>query len=193
MSTRLNILYCVSLAVCSVQRMTQASFLHLAPSQIIAKIANSPQNGSTVPGDSPVKFHNNPANDLFRIETLDMYPNPCVVESYCGVLIRGEFTTSLENTTPRVSFNVTSHLPNNRTGLIRGEDVFCNWADIIQDGDDDDYNNHHLQTKARAQALAQANVRRPLPNLDPDPLHATSRKQKRRDKIICPLSKEEHR
>ncbi|KAI4099630.1 MAG: hypothetical protein L6R37_005861 [Teloschistes peruensis] len=93
---------------------------------------------------------------------------------------------SLENTTPRVSFNVTSHLPNNRTGLIRGEDAFCNWVDIIQDGDDDDYNNHHLQTKARAQALAQDNVRRPLPNLDPDPLHATSRKQKRRDKIICP-------
>ncbi|KAL9589798.1 MAG: hypothetical protein Q9203_001408 [Teloschistes exilis] len=92
-----------------------------------------------------------------------MYPNPCVVESYCGVLIRGEFTTSLENTTPRVSFNVTSHLPNNRTGLIRGEDVFCNWADIIQDGDDDDYNNHHLQTKARAQALAQANVRGYVP------------------------------
>lgn len=79
MSTRLNILYCVSLAVCSVQRMTQASFLHLAPSQIIAKIENSPQNGTAVPGDSPVKFHNDPANDLFRIETLDMYPNPCVL------------------------------------------------------------------------------------------------------------------
>ena len=49
------------------------------PSQIITKVNGTPHNGSAVPGDSLVKYHNDPANDLFKIESLDMYPNPCVL------------------------------------------------------------------------------------------------------------------
>ena len=40
---------------------------------------NKSRNGSAVPGDSPVKYYNDPGNDLFRIESLDMHPNPCVL------------------------------------------------------------------------------------------------------------------
>ena len=77
-------------------------------------------------------------------------------ESYCTVLIRGEFTTSLPNTTPHVSFNVTSHLPYGRTGLISGEDAFCNWVDVVQDGGDDD--NAYIQTPAQASAQQIAQI-----------------------------------
>lgn len=50
-----------------------------APSQIATKMDEIFQNGSAVPGASPVKYHNNPDNDLFIIESLDMHPNPCVM------------------------------------------------------------------------------------------------------------------
>ncbi|KAI4203883.1 MAG: hypothetical protein LQ350_001505 [Teloschistes chrysophthalmus] len=185
MSTRSNLFSRATLTIFLVHCLTQAYFLHLVPDQTIAKIDNVPRNGSAVPGDSPVKFHNDPGNDLFKIETLDMYPNPCVLESYCTVVIRGDFTTSLENTTPHLSLNVTSHLSNNRTGIVPGEDAFCNWVDVIQHDDDDDDgddNNNNLH----AQALAQDYAHRPHPQVHPDPLHPDSRRQKRRDKLFCP-------
>ena len=37
------------------------------------------RNGSAVPGDSPVNYNNDPSGDLFEIESLNMYPNPCVM------------------------------------------------------------------------------------------------------------------
>ena len=37
------------------------------------------QNGSAVPGDSPIFYNNDPSEDLFEIESLNMYPNPCVM------------------------------------------------------------------------------------------------------------------
>jgi hypothetical protein len=105
-------------------------------------------------------------------------------ESYCTVIIRGDFTTSLTNTTPHVSFNVTSHLPNGRIGLIPGEDAFCNWVDIVQDGDDDD-----AYTQTHAQALAQDYAHQPHPNFLPDPFNPILYRQKRNDKLICPPKK----
>jgi hypothetical protein len=101
-------------------------------------------------------------------------------ESYCTVTIRGDFTTSLTNTTPHVSFNVTSHLPNGRTGLILGEDAFCNWVDIVQDGNDDD---------AYTQTHAQDYAHQPRLNLLPDPFNPILHRQKRKDKLICPPKK----
>ena len=37
------------------------------------------RNGSLIPGDSPIRYCSNPANDTFKIESIDMYPNPCVM------------------------------------------------------------------------------------------------------------------
>ena len=48
----------------------------LAP---IMKISETPHNSTAVPGDSPVKYHHDPSSDLFKIESLDMHPNPCVM------------------------------------------------------------------------------------------------------------------
>jgi len=106
-------------------------------------------------------------------------------ESYCTVFIRGEFTTSLRNTTPHVSFNVASHLPNGRTGLISGEDAFCNWVDIVQDGSDND--NAHSQ--AHAQAIAQQYAQEFHPELRANPLNPISCRKKRKDKLSCPPKK----
>ena len=37
------------------------------------------RNGNLIPGDSPIRYCSNPANDTFKIESIDMYPNPCVM------------------------------------------------------------------------------------------------------------------
>lgn len=37
------------------------------------------RNGSLIPGDSPIRYCSNPTNDNFKIESIDMYPNPCVM------------------------------------------------------------------------------------------------------------------
>ena len=37
------------------------------------------RNGSLIPGDSPIRYCSNPTNDTFKIESIDMYPNPCVM------------------------------------------------------------------------------------------------------------------
>lgn len=104
-------------------------------------------------------------------------------ESYCTVLIRGDFTTSLENTIPHVSFNVTTHFLDGRTGLLPGEDAFCNWVDIIQDGiDGEAYEQTH------AQALAQDYAHQSHPDL-PDHFNPILRMQKRKDKLSCPPKK----
>lgn len=58
---------------------TQALRPFQAPGQLILKLDEALHNGSAVPGLSPVKYHNNPSNDLFQIESLNMYPNPCVM------------------------------------------------------------------------------------------------------------------
>ena len=57
----------------------QASRPLRAPAQLVNKLDGTPYNGSAVPGDSPVKYHNDPRNDLFKIEKLEMHPNPCVM------------------------------------------------------------------------------------------------------------------
>ncbi|KAI4112511.1 MAG: hypothetical protein LQ338_008305, partial [Usnochroma carphineum] len=99
-------------------------------------------------------------------------------ESYCTVVIRGNFTTSLTNTTPHLSFNVTSKLPHNRTGLISGEDALCNWVDIVQDDDDDVYTHK--------QAVVQDYAHQPQSSLLPDPFNPILQRQKRRNKLSCP-------
>lgn len=66
-------------AIWLMQSMTQALGPLQAPSQIITNVNTVPHNGSAVPGVSPVKYHNDPANDLFQIENLDMHPNPCAM------------------------------------------------------------------------------------------------------------------
>lgn len=45
----------------------------------IAITTHDARNGSFIPGDSPVRYCSNPAKDLFQIDSLDMYPNPCVM------------------------------------------------------------------------------------------------------------------
>ena len=40
---------------------------------------NGARNGKVVPGDSPVRYHGDPADNIFIIDALDMYPNPCVL------------------------------------------------------------------------------------------------------------------
>ncbi|KAI9890970.1 MAG: hypothetical protein M1814_003471 [Vezdaea aestivalis] len=108
------------------------------PGQAIGEVSDPLRNdNSAVPGDSPVIFHNDPSNNVFKIQSLDMIPNPCVIESYCKVSIEGEFVSSLLNTTPHLSFNVTTHFDDGRTGLVPGEDDFCSWADVFQDDDED--------------------------------------------------------
>lgn len=95
-------------------------------------------------------------------------------ESYCTVLIHGEFTTSLANTTPHLSFNATSHLPNGREGLVPGEDAFCNWVDIIQDDENDD---------------TYAQINPPHPNHLGSPSNSILQKPKRKSKLSCPPKK----
>ncbi|KAI9786805.1 MAG: hypothetical protein M1835_002929 [Candelina submexicana] len=109
-------------------------------------------------------------------------------ESYCTIVINGEFTIPLTNTTPQVSFNVTSHLPNGREGHIPGEDAFCNWVDIIQDDDDD--NESSLPTHPLVPAFTSLNTE-PYPSLVPDPVNAILHRQKtkRSDKLSCPPHK----
>ena len=103
-------------------------------------------------------------------------------ESYCTVLIKGEFTNTLTNTTPHVSFNVTSHLPDGHTGLIPGEDSLCNWVDIIQDSDDDGDSSG----KASAQVLLQYDAQYMYSDLPSDSPNPISRRHKRKDKRSCP-------
>lgn len=105
-------------------------------------------------------------------------------ESYCTVFIRGEFTTSLINTTPHISFNVTSHFSDGRTGLLPGEDAFCDWVDIIQAGNDD-----AAYVRTRTQALAQPYAHQPHPNNLHDPFNPILTIQKRKDKLSCPPKK----
>ncbi len=79
MSSRSSAFCCLTVAILLTLHLTQALRLFRAPTQIITKIDETPHNGSVVPGVSPVKYYNDPGNDLFRIESLDMYPNPCVM------------------------------------------------------------------------------------------------------------------
>ena len=95
-------------------------------------------------------------------------------ESYCTVVIHGEFTTSLANTTPHLSFNATSHLPNGREGLVPGEDAFCNWVDIIQDDENDD-----MYTQ----------INPPHPNHLGSPSNSILQKPKQKNKLSCPPKK----
>lgn len=53
-------------------------------------------------------------------------------ESYCGVKIRGTFTSAL--TTPHISFKVFTHFNDGRIGEMPGEDDFCNCMSVVQNG-----------------------------------------------------------
>lgn len=79
---------------------------------------------------------------------------------------------------------MTSHFPNGRTGLIPGEDDFCNWVDIVQDGNDDE-----TLTKTHTQAHAQDYAHPPHPDNLPDPFNPILHTQKRKDKLTCPPKK----
>lgn len=78
-----------------------------------------------------------------------------------------------------------SHLPNGRTGLIRGEDNFCEWATVRQDGGDDDDDD----AETRVQALAQDYPNQPHPDLLPDLFNPTVQRQRRKEKVVCPPKK----
>lgn len=185
MATGLSKVGRLAIRILLVQSSAQALQLYQAPAQIIAKLDDAPRNGTAVPGDSPVKYHNNPGGNLFIIESLDMHPNPCVIESYCGVIIHGTFTESLVNTTPHLSFNVTSHFPDGREGLVPGEDDLCNWVDIVQDDPDSD-------STTAISSLVDASY--DINDLAPDPdnplLYRFKRNlEKRKDKRSCPPKK----
>lgn len=45
----------------------------------IAITTHEARNGSRISGDSPIRYCSNPANDSFQIDSIDMYPNPCVM------------------------------------------------------------------------------------------------------------------
>jgi hypothetical protein len=79
---------------------------------------------------------------------------------------------------------VTSHFPDGRTGLVPGEDAFCNWVDVVQDGNDDD-----AYTQTHTQGLTQDFAYQPHPNLLPDPFNPILHRQKRKDKLNCPPRK----
>jgi len=83
---------------------------------------------------------------------------------------------------------VTSHLPNNRTGLIRGEDAFCEWATVRQEGSDDD-DDDDANTGIQAQALAQDYANQPHPDLLPDLFNPIVQRQRRKEKAVCPPKK----
>ncbi|MCJ1404372.1 hypothetical protein MMC11_007597 [Xylographa trunciseda] len=89
------------------------------------------ENGSIVPGASPVHYASNSTDHVFTIECLDMYPNPCVIDSYCGIKAKGRFKTKLSDSA-HISFNVTNHFDDGRTGGLSGEDDLCNWENIVQ-------------------------------------------------------------
>ena len=82
-----NLFYCLTSAIFLTCSVTQALRPPRAPNQIISKIDETPHNGSAVPGLSPVKYHNDPGNDLFRIKSLDMHPNPCVMYVFYSNLL----------------------------------------------------------------------------------------------------------
>ncbi|CAD6565719.1 MAG: hypothetical protein ASARMPREDX12_006737 [Alectoria sarmentosa] len=107
-----------------------AKSTQLSHPQSTLKSINSTHDGGAVPGDSPVRYNGDPAISLFAIDWLDMYPNPCVIDSYCGVKIWGTFGQNL--TAAHLSFNITTHFDDGRKGHVRGEDDFMHWADVIQ-------------------------------------------------------------
>lgn len=79
---------------------------------------------------------------------------------------------------------MTSHLPNNRTGLLPGEDAFCNWVNIVQDGDDDDDDDDDsTYTQNVAQTPAQNSAHQSHLDLLPESFIPG---QKRKDKLSCP-------
>ena len=53
-------------------------------------------------------------------------------ESYCAITLTGTFTRALNN--PHLSFNVTTHFDDGREGEMPGEDEFCSWIDLVQNG-----------------------------------------------------------
>ena len=46
------------------------------PTPLTIIVPSNEHSGDRVPGDSPFVYRSDPANDLFQIERLDMYPNP---------------------------------------------------------------------------------------------------------------------
>lgn len=66
------------------------------------------------------------SHTLLRLRDEEHPDKDCRKRVLLRVLIQGEITTSLTETTPHVSFNITSHLLNNRTGLVPDEEAFYN-------------------------------------------------------------------
>ncbi|SLM39911.1 MD-2-related lipid-recognition domain [Lasallia pustulata] len=88
--------------------------------------------GTTVPGSSPVRYGRDPLHNLFTISQLDMHPNPCVIESYCSITALGNFTADVASA--HLSFKVVTRFDDGREGLMCGEDNFCKWVEVVQNG-----------------------------------------------------------
>lgn len=78
---------------------------------------------------------------------------------------------------------MTSHFSDGRTGLLPGEDAFCNWVDIIQAGNDDE-----AYVRTHTQAPAQEYAHQPHPDI-PDPFNPLLPMQKHKGKLSCPPKK----
>jgi len=79
---------------------------------------------------------------------------------------------------------VTSHFQDGRTGLVPGEDAFCNWVDIVQIEADDDTND---TTPASQGHLAHRsdNHLESLQDFIPDDFNPIPRKPRK----VCPPAK----
>ena len=106
-----------------------------------------------MPGSSPVHYASNSADHLFIIEYLTCIPIPvkcrtfytlsdttldlcCLTlslpsQSRCGIEAQGRFKTNLSNST-HLSFNITTHFDDGRTGGLCGEDDLRGWVDVVQ-------------------------------------------------------------
>ncbi|KAL8749568.1 MAG: hypothetical protein Q9184_006756 [Pyrenodesmia sp. 2 TL-2023] len=103
------------------------------------RILSSATQKYQIPGGSPWRHCVDPSDDLFKIDSAGMSPNPCMVESLCKVNITGSLTEEVTNAT--ISWNITTHFNDGRVGQIPGIDDFYRWVNVYQN----DSRTHHLQ------------------------------------------------
>ena len=58
--------------------------------QIAIAANNEAHNGSAVLGNSPVRYLGDTANNIFAIDSLDMYPNPCVMQVIISLKLKDD-------------------------------------------------------------------------------------------------------
>ena len=89
---------------------------------------------------------------------------------------------------------MTSHLPNNRTGLLPGEDALCHWVSIVQKDEDngdekDGKSQRNNNTPLHPQAFSRSHAESIHPNVIPDAHGPLLYHQQRADKSSCPPHK----